>query len=92
MHVCDSTSTIVDFTSANSQDKTDLDDAERTFQIIKRLKDWVGQIFPYKDFNSELTIVSLSRLSMHYSKYVMVDHDGKLTIIVYWKCVSAVPL
>lgn len=72
----------------NSQDEDDLEDAERTLEIIKKLKTRLGETFPDKGI-SEPTILCHDDLSKHN---IMVDDNGKLTGVVDWECVSAVPL
>jgi aminoglycoside phosphotransferase len=76
-------------TLANSQDEDDREDAERTLKIIKRLRTHLRAIFPDTGKNSELSILHHDDLSKHN---IMVDDNGKLTGVVDWECVSAVPL
>ncbi len=76
-------------TLANSQNEDDREDAERTLKIIRRLKTYLDKVYPDSGRNSELSILHHDDLSNHN---IMVDHNGKLTGVVDWECVSAVPL
>lgn len=74
---------------ANSQDECDLDDAQRTLEIFKRLRMHLSDVFPDKGINSEPSILHHDDLSQ---RNIMVDDHGGLSGVVDWECVSAVPL
>ncbi|KAK7432936.1 hypothetical protein QQZ08_000407 [Neonectria magnoliae] len=70
----------------DSDDEADLDDAERTLEIIKKLRPLVDRIFPKDDDPQyESSILCHDDLSLHN---ILVDIDGNLTGVVDWECVS----
>ena len=76
-------------TLANSPDKEDLEDVDGTLKIIERLRTHLSDIFPDCGINSEVSMLHHEGLNL---KNIMVNGDGKLTGVVDWECVSAVPL
>ncbi|KAK7419631.1 hypothetical protein QQX98_003222 [Neonectria punicea] len=77
-------------TDMDSDDEDDLEDAERTLEIIKKLRPLVDQIFPNGDDSQyESSMLCHDDLSLHN---ILVDTDGNLTGVVDWECVSALPL
>ena len=73
---------------ASSEDEDDLEDAERTLGIVKRLKSLLDIVFPTADC-PEPSALYHNDLSQHN---IMVDGGGILTGVVDWECVSTVPL
>ncbi|OBT51627.1 hypothetical protein VE04_08926 [Pseudogymnoascus sp. 24MN13] len=65
------------------------EEAERTMDIVMRLKPLVDRIFPEGQSGEEKTVFSHHDLSNHN---VLVDDDGALIGLLDWECVSAVPL
>jgi hypothetical protein len=74
---------------ANNRFNKDLKDVERTLKIIERLRTHLSDIFPDSGINSEPSMLHHEGLNM---ENIMVNDDGKLTGVVNWECVSAVPL
>ena len=73
----------------DSDDEDELDDAERTLRIIKRLSPLVDQIFPSGQSDQEPSMLFHDDLSMHN---ILVADSGALAGVVDWECVSALPL
>ncbi|KFY73064.1 hypothetical protein V499_06820 [Pseudogymnoascus sp. VKM F-103] len=73
----------------DEDDDDDKEEAERTLDIVMRLKPLVDRIFPEGQSGEEKTVFSHHDLSNHN---VLVDDDGALTGLLDWECVSAVPL
>lgn len=65
----------------------DCEDAEKALKIVARLENLVSRFFP--DTPLERTILFHDDLS---TTNILVDNDGKLTAIIDWECVSALPL
>ncbi|KFY07810.1 hypothetical protein V492_06808 [Pseudogymnoascus sp. VKM F-4246] len=70
-------------------DGYDKEMAEKTLGIVTRLKPLVDKIFPIGQQEEEQSVLFHNDLSNHN---VLVDHDGTLTGMLDWECVSAVPL
>lgn len=71
----------------HSQDDDEREDAERTLRIIARLINILSMYFP--SATTEQTMLFHDDLS---ERNILVDKDGKLTAIVDWESVSALPL
>ena len=71
----------------DSDDEGDIEDAENARNIAKRLLDILPGIFPQSE--TESTVLYHDDLSM---QNILVDEMGKLTAVVDWECVSALPL
>lgn len=71
----------------HSRDEDDREDAESTLRIIKGLRNYLPEVFPAKGI--ERTMFCHDDLSQHN---ILVDKDGRLTAIVDWECISALPL
>ena len=73
----------------NSDDEDELESAERTLDIVTRLKPLVDRIFPADQPGEEQSVFLHHDLSNHN---VFVDDEGALTGLLDWEYVSAVPL
>ncbi|WEW56991.1 hypothetical protein PRK78_002450 [Emydomyces testavorans] len=73
----------------SSDDEDDVEDAERTLTIIKRLKAHVDDFFPDSGQIPEASMLFHDDLNQHN---ILVDENGILTGVVDWECVSALPL
>lgn len=73
----------------DSDDEADKEDAERTKGIISQLKAQLDSIFPSSAANPEASMLFHDDLSQHN---ILVDGNGRLTGVVDWECVSALPL
>ena len=71
----------------HSQDEDELEDAASALKIVKRLRNHLSEFFPGKDI--EQTMLFHSDLSQ---RNILVDEEGRLTAVVDWECVSALPL
>lgn len=73
------------------EDEDDVDDATRTLGIVQKLRSLLPQVFPQQrdDEVQEKTMIYHGDLS---GPNILVDTDGKITGIVDWECVSALPL
>ncbi|KAK1767543.1 phosphotransferase enzyme family-domain-containing protein [Phialemonium atrogriseum] len=88
-HDCRSTlAKYPDRSGIDSDDEDDIDDAQRTLEIIKRLVPLVGQILPIDHLEDEPSMFFHDDLSRHN---ILVDDSGALTGVVDWECVSALP-
>lgn len=77
-------------TLRTSDDEDDLEDAKKTSQIVRRLFSLLPSTFqPISEGCTEPTALLHGDLSR---ENVLVDQDGKLTAVVDWECVSALPL
>ncbi|KFY92572.1 hypothetical protein V498_04857 [Pseudogymnoascus sp. VKM F-4517 (FW-2822)] len=72
-----------------SDDEDDIEDAEDAKEIAKRLLKLLPNIFPSNINTPELSILFHDDLSM---QNILCDDDGKITGIIDWECVSALPL
>ena len=77
-----------DSTLREREDEDDVEDAERTLDIIIKLRSYISKFFPDTGI-AEPTMLHHDDLSMHN---IMVNHNGVLTGVIDWECVSAVPL
>lgn len=73
----------------DEDDEDDREEAERTLDIVMRLKLLVDRIFPVDQSDEEPSVIFHHNLS-NYN--VLIDDDGALTGLPDWECVSAVPL
>ena len=71
-----------------SADGDEIEEAERSLSIIKRLLKAMDIIFRKEDLK-EPTALFHNNLS---AQNVLVDEDGALTGIVHWECTTVVPL
>jgi hypothetical protein len=73
-----------------SDDEDEIEDAERTLDVVARLKVVVDKIFPagQGQQGDEASLFLHDDLSNHN---ILVDDDGALTGVLDWECVSAVP-
>lgn len=77
-------------TLATSADEDDLDEAEKTLALARRLVTLLPAVFPpSEELEPEVTVIHHDDLSFHN---LLVDNSGQLTGIVDWECVSALPL
>ncbi|PXF45280.1 hypothetical protein BWQ96_04979 [Gracilariopsis chorda] len=75
---------------STSDDEEDLEDAERTARIIRKLSSHMLSVIPPTAQGSpETTALLHDDLSL---QNILVDKDGNLTAVVDWECVSALPL
>lgn len=72
----------------DSDDEDELESAERTLDIVTRLKPLVDRIFPVDQLGEEQSVLFHHDLSNHN---VFIDDNGALTGLLDWECVSAVP-
>ncbi|KAK1775986.1 kinase-like domain-containing protein [Copromyces sp. CBS 386.78] len=72
-----------------SDEEDEVEDTQRTLDIITRLKSSVNNFFPDCGQDSEFSMLLHDDLSQHN---ILVDQDGRLTGVVDWECVSALPL
>lgn len=70
-----------------NEDEDERDDAERTLVLVNRLRTHLPEFFPTA--HQEQTMIFHDDLGRHN---ILVDDAGKLTAIVDWECVSALPL
>lgn len=73
----------------SSDDEDEVEDAERTLRIIKRLKTHVNEYFSDPGQDPEPSVLFHGDLSQYN---ILVDDNGTLTGVVDWECVSALPL
>lgn len=89
-HDCNSTLAKYENTDdLSSDDEDEVEDAERTLGIIKRLKTHVNEYFSDPSQDPEPSILSHGDISQ---SNILVDDRGTLTGVVDWECVSALPL
>lgn len=74
----------------DSDAEDEVDVAKRTLKIIDNLKSLLPLVFPTDDDDdSEPSMIFHTDLSRHN---ILVDDNGKMTGVLDWECVSAVPL
>ncbi|KAI8716149.1 APH domain-containing protein [Fusarium sp. LHS14.1] len=73
----------------DSDAEDDKEDATRTAGIIKKLQQLIDIVFAEATMAEETTVLSHTDLSR---SNILVDDAGKLTDVVDWECVSALPL
>jgi len=74
----------------DSDEEADLEDGQRTLEIVNKLRPLVSKILPAGDGQEvEPSILFHDDLNNHN---VLVDESGALTGVVDWECVSAIPL
>ncbi|KAF2275351.1 kinase-like protein [Westerdykella ornata] len=73
----------------SSDEEAEKEDAERTLGIIERLRTQLDRVFPSTTDSPEPTVLLHDDLSQNN---ILVDENGKLTGVVGWECVSALPL
>ena len=71
----------------HSHDEDEREDAAWTLNIAKRLRNHLSGFFPAKGI--EQTMLLHGDLSQ---RNILVDEEGRLTAVVDWECVSALPL
>jgi hypothetical protein len=74
---------------ATSEDEDDIEDAENTVDLGNDLAELLPTIFSPDPLKPERTILFHDDLSM---QNILVDEQGKLTAVIDWECVSALPL
>lgn len=65
-----------------------MDNALRTFGIVKKLMPLVNKILPTDQTHDEPSVLFHGNLSRHN---ILVDDSGTLTGVVTWECVLALP-
>ncbi|KAF5012205.1 hypothetical protein FDECE_1721 [Fusarium decemcellulare] len=78
-----------DGTRQDSDAEDEFEDAARTLNIANKLRLLLGRVFPKEALEEESTILWHGDLSM---SNILVDSGGKLTGVVDWECVPALPL
>ncbi|KAI9743459.1 MAG: hypothetical protein M1818_002771 [Claussenomyces sp. TS43310] len=73
----------------SSEDEDELEDAENTREIAQRLQVLLPRVFSNSQSVHEPSIIFHHDLSW---QNMLVDDAGKLTAIIDWECVSALPL
>lgn len=71
-----------------AEDEEDKEDAERNIRVARMLADLLPKIFPMTQNPPERTVLWHNDLSLHN---IMVDHEGAITAVIDWECVSAMP-
>lgn len=74
---------------STSNDEDEIEDAQRSKDSAERLLTLLPSIFPPESGNTEATIIFHD--DFHQSN-ILVDDSGKITGVVDWECVSAMPL
>ncbi|KAG8158087.1 hypothetical protein KVR01_011848 [Diaporthe batatas] len=72
----------------NAEDEDDREDAEETLDAARKLRSVLPKVFP-EDQEEVATALYHEDLSLHN---ILVDKEGKITAIVDWECVSAMPI
>lgn len=70
-----------------SNDEDDIEEAEKTLPLVKRLLKAIPLVFAE---DSKIPTVLLH--DDHSRHNILVDEDGELQAIVDWECISALPL
>jgi hypothetical protein len=73
----------------SSDDKAEIEDAQHAKDMAERLLKLLPSIFPSNTNTPELSTLFHGDLSM---RNIHIDDDGKITGIIDWECVSALPL
>ncbi|KAM0414695.1 hypothetical protein ACHAPT_013457 [Fusarium lateritium] len=73
----------------DSDAEDEVDDAMRTITISTKLQGLLDRVFPEESTAEEPTMLCHTDLSL---SNILVDNAGKLTGVVDWECVSALPL
>ncbi|KAG4435592.1 hypothetical protein IFR05_008938 [Cadophora sp. M221] len=73
--------------SATSSDEDDIEEAEEVKLLANQLLGLIPHFFP--SVEAEESVLFHDDLSM---QNILVDNDGKITGVVDWECVSALPL
>jgi Ser/Thr protein kinase RdoA (MazF antagonist) len=73
----------------SSDDKAEIKDAQHAKDMAERLLKLLPSIFPSNTNTPELSTLFHGDLSM---RNILIDDDGKITGIIDWECVSALPL
>ncbi|KAJ5383445.1 hypothetical protein N7517_001356 [Penicillium concentricum] len=73
----------------DSDAECEVEDATTTLQIIDDLRSILPLVFPTDDEDPEPSMIFHDDISRHN---ILVDDSGKLTGLLDWECVSAVPL
>jgi Ser/Thr protein kinase RdoA (MazF antagonist) len=74
---------------STSDDEDDIEDAEFAKDLAEEIEKELPNVFPPEADGDYCNIIFHDDLSM---QNILVDEEGKLTAIVDWECVSAVPL
>lgn len=74
---------------STSDDEDYIEDAQVAKEIIDRLLELLPSIFPPDASESEASVLFHDDLSM---QNILVDENGKITGVIDWECVSAMPL
>lgn len=72
-----------------SEDEDDIEDAEFAKKLAEDLAAELPEVFQHDAPDLEQTVLSHDDLSM---QNILVDEEGKLTVILDRECVSAVPV
>ncbi|TVY36427.1 Altered inheritance of mitochondria protein, mitochondrial [Lachnellula subtilissima] len=72
-----------------SDDEDDMEEAEDAKTLATKLLELLPSIFPSDTCSIELSMLCHNDLSM---QNILVDSDGRITGVVDWECVSALPL
>ncbi|KAF4983798.1 hypothetical protein FZEAL_882 [Fusarium zealandicum] len=76
-------------TGLDSDAEDELDDATRTLKITGKLRQLVSRIFPHETNSEEPTMICHGDMSR---SNILVDGSGKISGVVDWEFVSALPL
>jgi hypothetical protein len=74
---------------STSGNEDDIEDAEFAKDLVEEIEKELSNVFPPEGDGDYCNIIFHDDLSM---QNILVDEEGKLTAIVDWECVSAVPL
>jgi hypothetical protein len=74
---------------STSDDEDYIEDAQDAKEIIERLLELLPSIFPPGECKPEHSVLFHDDLSM---QDILVDESGKITGVIDWECVSAMPL
>jgi hypothetical protein len=72
-----------------SDDEDDIEDAEAAKDLAERLINVIPELFPPHLTEAESSVLFHDDLSMQNT---LVDEEGRLTALIDWECVPAVPL
>jgi hypothetical protein len=73
----------------SSDDEDGIEEAEDAKEAAKRLLKLLPSVFPSKIHSAELSILFHDDFSM---QNILISSDGKVTGVIDWECVSALPL
>lgn len=72
----------------NSEDEDEIEDAEDAMKLAKRLLELLPGVFSCH-YSAQSTVLHHDDLSM---QNILVDSGGRITGVIDWECVSALPL